>query len=220
MFLNKITEKLQIHACYHKTYLRMYRCQLKSFFIKTIKIWKDFFSSLHIIKTNELVRRIEVKVLNVESVATKKVTVPMALGHKCKKSYRELILKWKCENAGMWQETLLQNTYVFERIFFFFARQCNPLIKQIIFQKHWFNGTAHHNNLHILYQKAMKFNMHEMINLTKHLTRFHTIFYSTIERIALGNTLIFITIEFVRKTWFVTGSSLVLHFFANDGFLR
>ena len=154
MFLNKITEKLQIHACYHKTYLRMYRCQLKSFFIKTIKIWKDFFSSLHIIKTNELVRRIEVKVLNVESVATKKVTVPMALGHECKKSHRELILKWKCENAGMWQETLLQNTYVFERIFFFFARQCNPLIKQIIFQKHWFNGTADHNNLHILYQKA------------------------------------------------------------------
>ena len=84
----------------------------------------------------------------------KKVAVPMALGHECRKSYRELILKWKCENAGMWQETLLQNTYVFERIFFFFARQCNPLIKQIIFQKHWFNGTAHHNNLHILYQKV------------------------------------------------------------------
>ena len=62
--------------------------------------------------------------------------VPKALDHKCKKSYRELILKWKCENAGMWQETLLQNTYVFEPIFFFFARQCNPLIKQIIFQKH------------------------------------------------------------------------------------
>ena len=83
---------------------------------------------MHIVKTNELVRRIEVNVLNVEIIATKKVTVPMA--------YRELILKWKCENAGMWQETLLQNTYVFERIFFFFARQCNPLIKQIIFQKH------------------------------------------------------------------------------------
>ena len=44
--------------------------------------------------------------------------VPMALDHKCKKSYRELILKWKCENAGMWQETLLQNTYVFEHILF------------------------------------------------------------------------------------------------------
>ena len=71
MFLNKIPEKLQIHACYQKTYLRMYRCQLKSFFIKTIEIWKNIFSSLHIVKTNELVRRIEVKVLNVESIAKK-----------------------------------------------------------------------------------------------------------------------------------------------------
>ena len=72
MVFNKITEKLQTHACYHKTYLQMYRCQLKSFFIKTIKIWKNIFSSLHIIKTNELVRRIKVKVLNVESIDTKK----------------------------------------------------------------------------------------------------------------------------------------------------
>ena len=103
----------------------------------------------------------------------------------------------------------------------FLCKATHPLIKQIIFQKHWFNGIAHHNNLHILYQKAMKFNMYEIVNLTKHLKTIpHTIFYSTIERIALGNTLIFITIEFVRKTWFVTGSSLVLHFFANDGFLR
>ena len=55
----------------------------------------------------------------------------------------------------------------FERLIFFFARQsCHP-IKQSIFQKHCFNGTIYHNNLHILYQKAMKFNIYEMMNLTK-----------------------------------------------------
>ena len=75
-----------------------------------------------------------------------------------------------------------------------------PLIKQIIFQKQCFNGTTLHNNLHIPYQEAMKFNMYEVMNLTKQSTVFHTIFYSTIERIVLGYILIFITIGFVRKT--------------------
>ena len=39
-------------------------------------------------------------------------------------------------------------------------------------------------NLHILCQEAVKCNMYEVINLTKQSTVFHTIFYSTIERIA------------------------------------
>ena len=51
--------------------------------------------------------------------------------------------------------------------FFFFARQSRPSIKQVIFQKYCFNATNRHNNLHILYQKAMKVNMYEMMNLTK-----------------------------------------------------
>ena len=38
-------------------------------------------------------RRVEVKLFNVESIVTRKATVPMALGHKCNKSYRELVLK-------------------------------------------------------------------------------------------------------------------------------
>ena len=38
-------------------------------------------------------RRVEVKLFNVESIVTKKATVPMALGHKCRKSYMELVLK-------------------------------------------------------------------------------------------------------------------------------
>ena len=38
MVLNEITEKIQINACYLRTYLRMYRCQLKRFFIKTTKV--------------------------------------------------------------------------------------------------------------------------------------------------------------------------------------
>ena len=59
---------------------------------------------------------------------------------------------------------------------FSFERICRPLIKQIIFQKHCFNDTTLHNNLHILYQEGMKFNMYEVMNLTKQSTVFHTIF--------------------------------------------
>ena len=38
----------------------------------------------------------------------------------------------------------------FSTLIFFFARQNRPSIKQVIFQKHCFNGTNHHNNLHIV----------------------------------------------------------------------
>ena len=58
-------------------------------------------------------------------------------------------------------------TPTFEGLIFFFARQIDPLIKKIIFQKHCFNGSTPNNNLHILYEKAMKFNMYEMMYLTK-----------------------------------------------------
>ena len=67
-------------------------------------------------------------------------------------------------------------TLTFLKACFFFVRQCRPLIKQIIFEKHCFNDTTLHNNLHILYQEAMKFNMYEVMNLTKQSTVFHTIF--------------------------------------------
>ena len=56
----------------------------------------------------------------------------------------------------------MQETSTFERLNFFFIRQSCDSIKQIIFQKHCFNGTIYHNNLHILYQKAIKFNIYEM----------------------------------------------------------
>ena len=51
--------------------------------------------------------------------------------------------------------------------FFFFASQSRTSIKQIIFQKHCFNASNHHNNLHILYRKLMKVNIYERMNLTK-----------------------------------------------------
>ena len=59
---------------------------------------------------------------------------------------------------------------------FFFARQCRPLIKPIIIQKHCFNYTTLHNNLHILCQEAMKLNMYDVMNRTKQSTVLHTIF--------------------------------------------
>ena len=79
-------------------------------------------------------------------------------------------------------------TPTFERLIFFFARQSRPSIKQIIFQKYCFNATNHHNNFHILYQEAMKVNIYEMMNLTKTFGSVQAMFYSTTERIALGNT--------------------------------
>ena len=75
----------------------------------------------------------------------------------------------------LYDKKLFSNTHVFERIFFFFARQFRTLIKQIIFQKHCFNHTSLHNNL-ILYQEARKFNMDVVKNLTKQSTVFHPIF--------------------------------------------
>ena len=59
------------------------------------------------------------------------------------------------------------HTSTFVRLNFFFARQSCHSIKQIIYQKHCFNDTIYHNKLHILYQKSMKFNMYEMMNLTE-----------------------------------------------------
>ena len=109
----------------------------------------------------------------------------MALNNKCMKSYRELILKSesvKLQVYGILKHPLLNAQ------FFFFARQSRPLIKQIIFQKYCFNATNHHNNFHILYQEAMKVNIYEMMNLTKTVGSVQAMFYSTTERIALGNT--------------------------------
>ena len=54
-------------------------------------------------------------------------------------------------------------TLTFECLIFF-ARNGR---KQMIFQKHYINGTTQNNNLHILYQKAIKFNICEIMNLTK-----------------------------------------------------
>ena len=68
-------------------------------------------------------------------------------------------------------------TLTFLNACFFFVRQCRPLIEQITFKNiACFNDTNLHNNLHILYQEAMKFNMYEVMNLTKQSTVFHTIF--------------------------------------------
>ena len=67
-------------------------------------------------------------------------------------------------------------TLTFLNACFFLVRQWRPLIKQIIFQKHCFKDTTLHNNLHILYQQAMKFNMYEVMNSTKQSTVFHTTF--------------------------------------------
>ena len=55
----------------------------------------------------------------------------------------------------------------FECLIFFFARKIRPSTKQIIFKKHCINATTHNNKLHMLYQKAMKINMYEMMNLVK-----------------------------------------------------
>ena len=41
------------------------------------------------------------------------------------------------------------NAQAFEHLFFFFTRQSRPSVKQIIFQKHYFNDTTHHNNLYM-----------------------------------------------------------------------
>ena len=95
------------------------------------------------------------------------------------KSYRELILKSESVKLQVYGKKLSQ--------FFFFARQSRPLIKQIIFQKYCFNATNHHNNFHILYQEGMKVNIYEMMNLTKTFGSVQAMFYSTTERIALGN---------------------------------
>ena len=57
-------------------------------------------------------------------------------------------------------------TLTFECLIFF-ARKGRSSIKQMIFQKHYINGTTQNNNLHILYQKAIKFNICEIMNLTK-----------------------------------------------------
>ena len=89
----------------------------------------------------------------------------MDLGDKCKKSCRELTLKKGNVEMRIYGKKRFSNIHVFETIFFF-ERQSRLLIKQIIFQKHCFNDTTHHNNLHILYQEATKFNMYEMISLT------------------------------------------------------
>ena len=77
--------------------------------------------------------------------------------------------------------------FFFFLFIFFFARQIRPSIKQVIIEIYCFKGTTHNNNLHVLYQKAMKLSMYEMMNLWKHSSLFHTTFYSTTEQIALGN---------------------------------
>ena len=88
-------------------------------------------------------------------------------------------------------------TITFLNSFFFFAKKCCPLIKQIIFQKHCFNDKVRypisrsHEILHVRGNKPCKQSTH---NCSTQL------FYSTTERIALGYILIFITIGFVRKT--------------------
>ena len=106
--------------------------------------------------------------LTLKVLSQKKVpTVPMTLNDKCKKRYRKLMLKRGSVKMQVYGKKHFSNTHVFERVIFFFARQSRPSIKQIIFQRHCFNGTAHQNNFHVLYQKAMKFNMYEIMNLTK-----------------------------------------------------
>ena len=102
----------------------------------------------------------------------------MALGDKCKKRYRELILKRGSVKMQVNGKKRISNTQVFERLIFFFARQSRPSIKQFTFQKHSFNDTTHHNNLYILYKKAMKFNMYEMMNLAKTFDSFPHSFFT------------------------------------------
>ena len=97
----------------------------------------------------------------------------MALCNKCKKSYRDLILKRVSLKIQVYGKKRFLNTQAFERLFFFLARQSHPSINQVIFQKHYFNDTTHHNNLYILCQKAMKLNMYEMMNLTKNSINFY-----------------------------------------------
>ena len=111
----------------------------------------------------------------------------MTLNDKCMISYRELILKSGSVKLQVYGKKPSQ-TPTFERLIFFFRRQSRTSIKQIIFKKYCFNANNHHNNLHILYQEAMKVNIYEMMNLTKTFGSVQAMFYSTTERIALGNT--------------------------------
>ena len=164
MVLNEITEKLQIHACW------------KASLSKQLKFERIFVSSSNIVITKWNCSKSRSNSFYIWKYCHKKVTVPMALVNKCKKSYRELILKRGSVKMQVYGKNHFSNAHVFEDIFFFFARQCHPLTQQIIFQKHCFNGITHHNNLQVLYQKAM----YEMMNLTNHSTLFHTIFYSKI----------------------------------------
>ena len=92
MVLNEITEKLKINACYHRTYLRMYRCQLKSFFSETVKIWKNMFSSPCIVIVKRSCSKSRSKSFQRWNYCRKKNYGSYGYG-KCIKSYRELELK-------------------------------------------------------------------------------------------------------------------------------
>ena len=62
----------------------------------------------------------------------------MALGNKCWKSYMELILKRGSVKMHLHGKKRFLSNHVLQ-LMFFFARQCRPLIKQIIFQNNCFN---------------------------------------------------------------------------------
>ena len=76
--------------------------------------------------------------------------------------HRELIVKRGSVKMWVYDKKCFSNTNFW--MLNFFARNGR---KQMIFQKHYINGTTQNNNLHILYQKAIKFNICEMMNLTK-----------------------------------------------------
>ena len=130
MVSNAITKKLQIHACYHKTYLRMYRCQLKTFFIKTIKIWEDIFSSLYIVITKWSYSKSRSRIFWPWKYCHKKATVYMALGHKCKKSYIELVLKRQSVKMQVYGKSQSQMgpTWIF-----FTDSQFLPIPRELVF---------------------------------------------------------------------------------------
>ena len=130
MISNEITEKLQVHACYHRTYIPLYRCQLKSFFSKQLKFERIFFPACVQQQQTEAVRRVEVKVFKVEIIVTKKVTVPVALGHKCKKSYRELVLKRGSVKMHMFGKLRCQ---MGPRWIFFTDGQFLPIPRELVF---------------------------------------------------------------------------------------
>ena len=104
-------------------------CQLKGFFIKRIKNWKNiFFPASTQEWQNEAVRRaeVEVKVFNVEVIVTKKYG-SYGFGWQMQDKLERVNIKdGKFKYVGIWQETLLKHPRFWTPNFF--LRKTKPSI--------------------------------------------------------------------------------------------